>query len=481
MQSMGVISKVSGPTPWCAGMVVVMKKSGAVRICVGLKPLNESVLREVHPIPRVDEALAQLAGAAVFSKLDANSGFWQIPLSPESRPLTTFVTPFGRYHFNKLPFGISSAPELFQRRMNSILEGLEGVVCLIDNVLVVGKDEAEHDARLLRVLERLETVGATLNREKCAFKKSSVKFLGHLIRGDGVSADPEKTSAIRQMETPHSVSDLRRFLGMVNQLGKFSSQISELTQPLRELLSTKRAWLWGPDQEQAFHRVKEDLSKPTTLVLYDPQAELKVSADASSFGVGAVLFQRDGNDWKPVAYASRSMSETEMRYVQIEKEALTVTWACEKFTDYILGRKFQIKTDHKPLIPLLNTKQLDCMPPRILRFRLRLARYDYTVHHVPGKDLYTADTLSRAPVSESESDDKALQEEVEVFVNSVTVHTLPATEQRLKTYRDAQGQDPVCQQVTEYCQYGWPRKRPTRPDVAPFWNARASLQPTVDV
>ena len=176
-----------------------------------------------------------------------------------------------------------------------------------------------------------------------------------------------------------------------------------------------------------------------------------------------------------MAYVSRSMSETEMRYAQIEKEALAVTWACEKFTDYVLGRKFQIETDHKPLIPLLNTKQLDCMPPRILRFRLRLARYDYTVHHVPGKDLYTADTLSRAPVSGSESDDKALQEEVEVFVNSVTVHTLPATEQRLKTYRDAQGQDPVCQQVTEYCQHGWPRKRPTRPDVAPFWNARASL------
>ena len=151
---MGVISKVQDPTPWCAGVVVVMKKSGAVRICVDLKPLNESVLRELHPIPRVDEALAQLAGATVFTKLDANSGFWQIPLSPESRPLTTFITPFGRYHFNKLPFGISSAPEHFQRRMNSILEGLEGVICLIDDVLVVGKDVTEHDTRLMRVLER---------------------------------------------------------------------------------------------------------------------------------------------------------------------------------------------------------------------------------------------------------------------------------------------------------------------------------------
>ena len=129
MESMGVITKVKDPTPWCAGMVVVPKRSGAVRICVNLKPLNESVLRETHPIPKVDDTLAQLMGAAVFSKLDANSGFWKIPLAEESRKLITFITPFGRYQFNKLPFGISSAPELFQRRMNHILEGMCGTVC----------------------------------------------------------------------------------------------------------------------------------------------------------------------------------------------------------------------------------------------------------------------------------------------------------------------------------------------------------------
>ena len=245
--------------------------------------------------------------------------------------------------------------------MNSILEGLEGVVCLIDDVLVVGKDVTEHDARLLRVLERLESVGVTLNREKCVFRQSSVKFLSHVVGKEGVTADPEKTSAIRNMETPQSVSDLRRFLGMVNQLGKFSPRISELNQPLRELLSNKKAWLWGPDQERSFNSIKDELSRPTTLALYDPNAKLKVSADASSFGLGAVLFQGDEDDWKPVAYASRAMSETERRYAQIEKEALEVTWACEKFTDYILGRKFLIETDHKPLVPLLNLKQLDSM------------------------------------------------------------------------------------------------------------------------
>ena len=145
MEKAGVIAKVFEPTPWCAGMVVVSKKSGDVRICVDLKPLNQSVMREVHPLPKVDETLAQLAGAKIFSKLDANSGFWQIPLSQSSRLLTTFITPMGRYCFNKLPFGISSAPEHFQRRMSELLTGIQGVLCQMDDVLIFGQNQAEHD------------------------------------------------------------------------------------------------------------------------------------------------------------------------------------------------------------------------------------------------------------------------------------------------------------------------------------------------
>ena len=156
MEAAGVISKVDQPSPWCAGMVVVPKTTGAVRICLDLKPLNESVLRETHPMPKVDETLALLTSAKIFSKLDANSGFWQIPLAEESRLLTTFITPYGRFCFNKLPFGISSAPELFQKRMTKILEGLNGVVCLIDDVLIFGSTQTEHDSRLMAVMERIK-------------------------------------------------------------------------------------------------------------------------------------------------------------------------------------------------------------------------------------------------------------------------------------------------------------------------------------
>ena len=338
MEAMGVISRVCEPAQWCAGMVVVPKKSGAVRICVDLKPLNGNVLRETHPIPKVDETLAQLTGATLFSKLDANSGFWQIPLAEGSHLLTTFITPFGRFSFNKLPFGISSAPELFQRRMCTILEGLEGVLCHMDDVLIFGATRQEHDARLTAALKRIEAARATLNSEKCEFRRSRVKFLGHIIDMHGIQADPEKVSAVLKMEAPQNVSDLRRFMGMANQLGKFSHRLADISQPLRELLSTKQSWVWGPDQERAFLEIKTVLTQPTILALYDPVAPTKVSADASSFGLGAVLLQLTNDTWRPVAYASRSMSAAEIRYAQIEKEALAVTWACEKFSDYTLGR-----------------------------------------------------------------------------------------------------------------------------------------------
>ena len=219
METMGVISRVDVPTPWCAGTVVAPKKSGSIRICVDLKPLNQSVLREVHPLPKVDDTLAQLTGAKVFSKLDTNSGFWQIPLSPASRLLTTFITLFGHFCFNKLLFGITSAPEHFQKRMTRILTGLEGVVCQMDDVMVFGKNKAHHDARLLAVLQRIEKSEATLNVQKCEFNKASIKFMCHTTDQTGIQADPDKTKAIREMKTTTTIPELRRFMEIVNQLG----------------------------------------------------------------------------------------------------------------------------------------------------------------------------------------------------------------------------------------------------------------------
>ena len=196
MEQLGVITRVSEPTEWCAGMVVVPKPNNTVRICVDLTHLNKSVCRERHPLPAVEQTLAQLAGARVFSKLDANSGIWQIPLSQESALLTTFITPFGRYCFHRLSFGITSAPEHFQRRMSDLLSDLDGVVCMIDDVLVHGRTVEEHDKHLVAVLHRLEQAGLTLNQEKCRFSQPQVKFLGQVVDQSGIRPDPEKIQAI---------------------------------------------------------------------------------------------------------------------------------------------------------------------------------------------------------------------------------------------------------------------------------------------
>ena len=339
LEEQGVISRVEEPMDWCAPIVVVPKSNGRVRICVDLTKLNDSVRREKHILPSVEQILAQLSGAKVFSKLDANSGFHQIPLIKESALLTTFITPSGRFCYNRLPFGITSAPEHFQRRMSEVLHDLEGTRCMIDDTIIYGRDQEEHDARLEAALERIKSTGLTLNREKCEFSQEEVSFLGQLVGKEGIRPD---------MEEPTDRSELRRFLGMVNQLGKFLSQVAEISKPLRDLLSPKREWIWDSAQKQSFRALKQELSKPDKLLAhYDPAAQTVVSADASSFGLGAVLIQKQKEDgsWRPVAYNSRSLSDVERRYAQIEKEALAVTWVCERFSDFFIGKEFQLETD----------------------------------------------------------------------------------------------------------------------------------------
>ncbi|CAC5425287.1 unnamed protein product [Mytilus coruscus] len=300
----------------------------------------------------------------MFSKLDANSSFWQTNLAEESRPLTTFIAPFGRYCCNPLPFGINSASEFFQKRMSETMEGYPGVLCHMDDVLVFGASQEEHDERLQRILKAIGKAGLTLN-EKCEFSKPSVKFLGQIVDASGCRVDPDKVKAIAEMAKPTDISGVRRFLGMVNQLNKFSCKVTELTEPLRELLKTHNAWHWGIAQETAFTEIKNELASSGTLGHYDPNKDTVVSADASSFGLGAVIRQKHGEISKPVAYASRSMTDTEQCYAQIEKEALTLTWACEKFSNYLIGKKFNLDTDHKPLVPLLSSKGIAELPPRI--------------------------------------------------------------------------------------------------------------------
>uniref|UniRef100_A0AAQ5Z7N1 ribonuclease H n=1 Tax=Amphiprion ocellaris TaxID=80972 RepID=A0AAQ5Z7N1_AMPOC len=269
--------------------------------------------------------------------------------------------------------------------MSVILNRLPGVVCHMDDILIWGQDQQEHNTRLHTVLNKLQEAGVTLNMEKCELSKQEVKFLGHVLSAEGVQPDPDKIRAVKEMKEPSNVSEVRSFLGMVNQLGKFIPRLAEKDKPLRDLLSKKNKWVWSCAQQKAFDQLKSELTSTPVLTHYDPNKELKLSADASSFGLGAVLFQKEGEQWRLVAYASCSLTETEQRYAQVEKEALGLTWGCEIFKNFLIGRHFSLETDHKPLVSLLGHQALTELPPRIQRFRLRLMRYSYSISHTPGK------------------------------------------------------------------------------------------------
>ena len=450
MESLGVIEKVEKPTTWCSGMVVAPKSSGKVRICVDLSELNKSVKRETFPLPHIEDTLSSLAGSQYFSKMDANSGFWQVRLEEESREYTTFITPFGRYQYRKMPFGISAAPEFFQRQMNKILGGMEGVVCMMDDILVVGKNREEHDKRLREVLLKIESAGMTLNKSKCEFGVKEVKFLGHILSTKGISVDPEKERAIREMPPPTDRKSLQRFLAMVNYLSRYSPQLSEAEVALRELDRQKNEWIWLEAHQKSFELVKDLITSAPLLALFDYNKEHRVTADASCHTLGAALLQNQGNgEWRPVAYASRKLTDAERRYGQIEKEALAITWACGKFDFYLVGRRFEIETDHKPLIPLLGSKDLSELPLRIQRFKMRLMRYCYNIFHTPGNKMFIADLLSRPPTK----DEAEKVSRVEMHIQSL----LSAEEDGLIEEIKAESVlDKEYQDIIRFIREGWP-------------------------
>ncbi|UYV61651.1 K02A2.6-like [Cordylochernes scorpioides] len=414
MTRLGVIESVEEPTEWCAGMVAVSKPGGKIRICVDLTKLNQYIRRENYPLPATEHILGQLANACYFSKLDANSGFWQFGLAKESQKLTTFITPFGRFFFKRIPFGITSAPEIFQRKMTQLLGKIEGVVCFMDDIVVYGSSLEEHNERVRQVLKKIQEEGMTLNPEKCQFGVKTVKFLGHTLSSEGLFIDEEKLDAITKMEAPRSTKELKYFLGMVNYLGKFIPNLADKLQPLNSLLSTKNEWVWDEPQKKSFNLLKQELVSRPNLALFDPSRTTIVSADASSFGLGGVLRQEqpDGS-LKPIAYVSRTLSETEKRYSQIEK-GLAIVWTCDRLKDYVTGIKIHIETDHKPLIAIFTSKSLEDMTPRLQRLKMRMMR--------------------------------------------------------------KQKEDSLCSQLAKYCMSGWPKnKREVDPALRGYWQFQEDL------
>ena len=380
----GVITPSQEPTDWVNSLVIVEKPNGKLRICLDPRPLNRAIKREHFQLPTTENILSRMSGARYFSKLDASQGYWHIKVDEESSKLLTFATPFGRYRFKRLPFGIHSASEIFQVEIANIIAGIEGTANSQDDIIVWGNSRFEHDNRLQQVLKSISKAGLKLNKEKCIFGESQVKFLGHIVSSDGIKADPAKLSAVRDMPIPENKKSLQSFLGMVNYLGKFINNLSELTAPLRTLLLKDSVWSLDEPQIAAINRLKEVLTTAPVLTFYNPSQPTRVSVDASSHGLGAILEPQDTDAiWKPIGFASRSLTSAERNYAQIEKETLAIVFACEKFHDYLYGRSFVVFSDHRPLKSIFSKSITQC-PPRIQRFILRLQKYRFDLDFVPG-------------------------------------------------------------------------------------------------
>ena len=396
----GIIEPVEGVgTSWVSPLVCVMKDSGEIRQTIDMRQANKAILRERHPVPTLKEMLAGLDGAKVFSKLDLNQGFHQIELDPASRDITTFITPFGLYRYRRLIQGANASPEIFQHVIRQALTGLAGVQNLADDIILHGCSVEEHDKRLFDLLTRLEKIGLTLNEKKCVFRMPSIDFLGFVISSNGVSADPSKVESIVKFRRPENATDCRSFLGLVNFVGRFLPDLATISEPLRQITRKDQGFKWGSEQQKAFELIKKKMSQAQTLAHFDSKAKIRVVADASPYGLGAILIQSHGSFERVVSYAHRSLSLIEKKYSQTEKEALALVWACEKFMMYLLGTEFELVTDHKPLDFIFNNAASK-PSPRIERWALRLQSFRYKVIHKPGK-CNLADPLSRLSVTSS--------------------------------------------------------------------------------
>ena len=349
----------------------------------------------------------------------------------------------------------------------------------MDDILVFAPTQEIYDATHEAAQTAPADAGVVLNPDKCTISTDSVKFLGHMVSAEGISPDPRKLEALATLQAPIDIAELRRALRMFTFLTKFLPEMATVSAPLRLLLKSDSAWQWTDAQQAAFDRLKQLSSSAPCLALFDPSQPCQVSANASSYGRGAVLLQPRGSNWVPVAFASRSLTTAETRYAQIEKECLASVWACEHVHHVLYGGpQFTVETDHKPLVPLINSTDLDRTSLRCQRLLLCLMKYNVVAVHTPGKFLTVADTLSRAPLPSMQS--SSILQYVTAFVSAIKHN--PSCHIDNQRLRSTTLLDPIASRLPDFILDGWPSKSNSVPsDSRTYFPLHAQLSVVKDL
>jgi hypothetical protein len=386
---------------WNFPLLVVPKKMDASgekkwRVCIDFRRLNDVTIGDSYPLPNIQDILDKIGRARYFSALDCASGYLQVPLKPEDRCKTAFSTPSGHYEYTRMPFGLKSAPATYQRMMNAVLRDSIGNKCMVymDDILVMGETLKEHNDKLREVFSYLKQWNIKIEPDKCEFLKAELNYLGHVITAEGIKPDPKKISSVVNFPVPKNTTDVKSFLGLSGYYRKFIDKFSAITKPLTELLKKDTPWSWSEKEQTSFEILKEKLTTSPVLQYPDFTKSFILTTDASGYAIGAILSQGKVGQDLPVAYASRTFNGAELNYSTVEKELLAIVWAVKHFRPYLIGRKFQVLTDHKGLTWIFKVKDPSS---RLLRWRMLLEEYEYEIVYKPGKQNVNADSLSRYP------------------------------------------------------------------------------------
>ena len=467
LESRGVISKIDH-SEWAAPLVVVQKRDKTLRLCGDYKvTVNQVVQSDTYPLPNAEDLFASLAGGEIFTKLDLSAAYQQLELTEDSKQYLVVNTQKGLYRYNRLSYGVSTAPSIFQRVMDQILQGLEGVTCYLDDILIASS-KSEHVQKVKSVFERLRKFGVKLKKAKCAFMMPRVTYLGHEISAAGVQPTNEKIKSINEMPAPKDLHELRILLGMVNYYAKFLPNVATLLAPWYHLLRKETTFHWSKECERVWSQVKQILTSDRVLVHFDPAKSIVLSCDASPVGLGCVLSHLVDGVERPIAYAARSLTDAERNYCQLEREGLAIIYGLTKFHKFVYGRHFIIETDNKPITRILGNKVgiPSLAASRLQRWALMLMAHDYELRYKKAQEHGNCDCLSRLPCH---TDDYLASE---LPINHVSpVSDLPVD---AKQIAEQSRKDPVISAAIEYTMKGWSPKCP-REELQPYFTRRDQL------